>query len=354
MHNDKEPHLPHILDRLNGVLPEAFTRPQAIVETKDDGREIHYGFTYDTATGNLIAFTEQLEGVLVSDESRTYDEAGRLVVATTNKGEKTQQVSQAYDDEGRLVSREYRRNSGDRLEHISIETWQYDEQGRLVKSFSKSARRRGFFDYSIDLKYFRDAIFEAATTDYEYDQEGRIIKETTHIDRAEDPTLMEASYFLDDDTANPPRVDDPAIISDIQAWYRDNPLLATKTHEYKGERLVHVSERGGKQPKDLFYDEETGLLVREEYGDTWDDGTVRLYEYDEQGKCVKSSSDDGNGRIEIYHAYDEDGRWVEDYYFSDLDGSRTVVRTCQYDELGRPLSVSDRGSSLTVSYADAA
>ena len=201
--------------------------------------------------------------------------------------------------------------------------YSYDEEGRLTEIDGERAAQH-YRHYSYDEKGLMTEQIEGSTggfwtgRKYSYDELGRVIRIDSYL-------LMNTDDWRD-------------------ASWQENGY---QTKRYEGENLAETGYYSDKQT--LYYSytyeyNEAGLLVKEV---EWSDGKadrVVVYEYDEQGRVIKSTSSSGR-IITVTYEYNEAGQLSKEtnlyseyvtLYFYDEHGN--MIREERYSRLGKKLA----------------
>lgn len=161
---------------------------------------------------------------------------------------------------------------------------------------------------------------------YDYDEAGRIAKKTEYN---EDGTLRNWKEFTYDGDGN--------LI--LEEKYRSDGKRDTVT-EYRadGQELKYTQYSDGKAYFSISYtyDPEGHLLSERRSGAGWADYN-RVYEYNEDGKLIRYTYYDGMNRVELCETFEYSaGKRRRESTWYDNDGTTTVTSgEAEYDDAGR-------------------
>jgi YD repeat-containing protein len=221
-----------------------------------------------------------------------------------------------------IVEEDYQDIANDGLWSVHL-YYSYDEKGRLTEIDGERAAQH-YRHYAYDENGLVTEQIEGSTggfwtgRKYSYDELGRVIRIDSYL-------LMNADDWRD-------------------ASWQENGY---QTKRYEGENLAETGYYSDKQT--LYYsytyeNNEAGLLVKEV---EWSDGKadrVVIYEYDEQGRLIKSTSSSGR-IITVTYEYNEAGQLSKEtnlyseyvtLYFYDEHGN--MIREERYSRLGKKLA----------------
>ena len=242
-------------------------------------------------------------GTSLFDEIKSeYDEKGNLIKVTDfGHNRDIQTVTQmSYDKDNNLLSKDIY-YSGAEKPKISIK-YTYDSNGWLIKELRTDRSENG-------IEY--DEMFE-----YVYDSHGNVIeRRTTNYFGFE--TVDVVKYVL--------KYDEKGRL--IEKYNEEEPEYATHYTYYEDGTLKKEESEGWLKEYD-----ENGNIVKSDTGDEKDD-----YVYNQDGKLLKHTCDDGKTVTVYEYTYDENGYLVKKTADSDEYG----VTTWQYynDAYGNPEKV---------------
>lgn len=243
-------------------------------------------FTYETNVEKVLAISN-IDGIESQIEYiTTYDEAGNIISeASYINGELERRVEYTYVD-GLQTSAIDFDASGVEIQKLLNE---YDAQGRQIKSTSS---------------YYGE-IYEVVVTEY---GKGEDYTEFTYYDN----TLLsqrQVTYETFDDggkVETVQEISDGVLMSSSQTVYDKDGNVLEVINE---QNLVNECNK-------TVYIYENGLLMKENYYEGKDLDSlgvafeIATYEYDIDGKMLKSSQDMGNYRTD--YTYDENGNLSEE------------------------------------------
>lgn len=279
---------------------------------------------YDAQDEQILLEERDPEGQLLAEENEdiprreyTYDEEGRLIKTydTRSDGSPISHVEYRYDAEGHeLDEMEYTyklASPGEfRPELFAHNRSVYDEHGNRTL-YEKS--RNGAIEKWIE-------------SVYTYDTEGRIVKQVDTTNESENGTLTETTqYSYDDDGrlieenyAFDSRLETSSGSGTARTTYRfdvDGKLIE-ETH-YADGKLSHWYEynyRGGVLTKRIYHFEDGSAGWITEYdgqGNPIEEG-MHAEERDASGKLLRTIQPDAQGNMErAEYTYDEEGRLLK-------------------------------------------
>jgi len=209
-----------------------------------------------------------------------------------------------YDDQGRLIEK-IEKTGGDTTAMIITEVENYDQRGNVIVWTCHKSRGAG--------QFAKPAYAYRHIYDYEYDEQGRIVKKTIS---SGDPDSRSPYSELKRERSTTDEME-----------YDENGNLTKVVHKESNGKVRKVTEyeydRQGRKTRMLYSD----LLEPSSFSN----GSIKNYEYDEAGNLIKITS--GNKiRGETYGSvkmeYDEKGRMIR-------RESNEKDDSWEYDEQGR-------------------
>ena len=161
-----------------------------------------------------------------------------------------------YDDEGRIISEMM--NSMERAEYYDYE---YDDEGRLTKVLYSTSAPVPFSTVDREDPWLAPAINLRSTTEYRYDEEGRLLEKNFADEAGEKVYRITYRYEEKGKLIGKDR-------------YEQDVLVQTWSFVYEGETLKGASRNNGEA--EYCYDEHGNLIQINEA-----DGTVVKYQYQE-------------------------------------------------------------------------
>jgi RHS repeat-associated protein len=285
-------------------------------------------YDYDPVTGAVLSRHEQGLGEPRAD----FDEFGRPILITmSNSANEVISSHMNYSANGQLVDR-YSSSSLAPGKQFNRESWQYDDQGRMV------IHDRVGTDGSIrrTLREYEDTAEEGHTETVtrpdgsrgrlEYDGQGNLVR----FSSLDDPSF-EVQYAYDDHGRLIHHVD---ALGGVHGWAYDSL-----------GNMVRRTDPLGREDRFTY---ENGRLIQEERGRGQDEpGQLIRYAYDEHGNRSAITHGDENQVLRRF-GYDSDGRMV---WEEDAAGMQTRY---EYDAAGRILVQQDRYGVRTTNRYDAA
>ena len=225
-----------------------------------------------------------------------------------------------YDEKDRLITETevYEKNDSDyTYVHTTTISYEYDERNQLVK---KSLV--GIEEITTPTNEHVEMTDALEDTTYEYDEEGRVIKETHNATECRDDERV-----LTDNWESVSTYDDRGLLIEEKKYY-NGELQGTNTYQYNddGFLIEDIIQPGIQNFVHTYYEYSGDLLIKttsDRYGRYYEGGKyqmdplIHVYEYNEQGDILTETiSGEGNSHdegLDLYtleynvYTYNEDG-----------------------------------------------
>ena len=314
--------LESIIDRNDNALTLSYDANYRLVSIENsEGKTIH--LTYNK--GQLSKVND------FKNRSVVFQYSGNNLIKAINPEQ--EKITYQYTDLGN-ISKISNRTVNDSFKF----DYDYDEQGRCIKSGGESGKLMYRFEYHPDELYTKITDPTGNIEFKHYDKYGKIIK-------VEHPDGTTESFAFDDDLNLIEKNNQDGTIWEYEYDSRGNitniidPLNNESTMVYdENDNLVSITDEVGKTTTNT-YDENSNLLKVQ-----YPDGTTNVFSYNSKGQMLTSADPEGNTTTFVY---DSQGNLKST--ISPLEHTTSYT----YDSLGRKISETDANGNTTYFEYDA-
>jgi len=279
-------------------------------KTDYSGNIYEIRYEYDK-NQNVLRQETFSEGVLAESYSYEYDASGNCVKESFLMGEDSwSETVNYYDSQNRLIKTVTHDNF-----HEGTREYTYNEQGDATKWVTTSV----YYDDNGDREVTTEMNYR-----YKYDENGRIVEETSINDYG---TEITTKYVYNErgDVIKKENNGDTDRCIETSYEYDENGILRKSTE---------ISNAWTTSLYEAEYNEHGDMVSEKSI--TSDDEHTYEYTYNEQGLMLTKCARYASGKTTTYrYTYDEQGRLIKELNFNGTDEANAVTKEYTYDEQGR-------------------